>query len=179
MAATLVSKFTVLFNSLLQNTVGVAIADGKVDLALALSLASGTGANQADRLYTTQITRTHGSPTGDLDLAGTLTDPIGAAMVMAKVKAFLFVAAAANVNSVVIGGGATTPISTIFFDYVATALAQPAMKLKPGGIFLLTAPAAAGYAVTAATADKIQIANGDEDGVTSTTVDVYILGTSV
>ncbi len=179
MSATLTSKFTLLISSILANTVGVAPVQANVELSNALALATGTGANQADKLYTAQITRTHASPDGDLDLAGVLTDPLGQTITMAKIRAILLIAAAANVNSVVVGGGATAPVTSIFFDYVATALAQPALKLKPGGVLFLTAPATAGYAVTATTADKLQISNGDEDATTSVTVDIYILGTSV
>ena len=178
MSATLTSKVTLLLSSLLQNTVGVALADGKVDSQFMFALANGTGANQADKLYTTQITRTHGSPAGDLDLAGTVTDPLGQTVTLARVKAIIISAAAANVNSVVVGGGASAPISTIFFDYAATALAQPAMKIRPGGLLALVAPAATAYVVTATTADKLQIANGDEDATTSVTCDVYIIGAS-
>jgi len=179
MAATLTSKITVLLNSLLQNTVGVAAADGKVDVSFLFPLLTGTGANQADKLYTTQITRTHGSPAGDIDLAGTVTDPLGQTITMARIKAIIISAASTNVNSVVVGGGdPASAISTIFFDYAATALAQPAMKVRPGGLLVLVAPAATAYVVTATTADKLQIANGDEDATTSVTADVYIIGAS-
>lgn len=178
MSATLTSKITVLLNSLLMNTVGVATADGKVDVSFLFPLLTGVGANQADKLYTTQITRTHGSPTGDIDLAGTVTDPLGQTVTLARIKAIIVSAAAANVNSVVVGGGATAPVTTVLFDYVATALAQPAIKVRPGGLFMLVAPAATAYAITATTADKLQIANGDEDGTTSVTCDVYIIGAS-
>lgn len=178
MSATLTSKISILLNSLLMNTVGVATADGKVDTSFLFPLASGTGANQADKLYTTQITRTHASPDGDIDLAGTVTDPLGQTVTMARIKAIIISAAAANVNSVVVGGGATAPITTIFFDYVGTALAQPAMKIRPGGLLVLIAPAATAYVVTATTADTLQVSNGDEDGTTSVTCDVYIIGAS-
>jgi hypothetical protein len=178
MAATLTSKLTLLLNSLLANTVGVAAVTANLDRSTAFSLASGVGADQADKVYSTTITRTHGAPAGDLDLAGTLTDVFGVVITMARIKAIVLNAAAANVNSVVVGGGATTPIVSMFFDYVATALAQPALKIRPGGLLCLVAPDANGYVVTAATADKLQIANGDEDASTSVSVDVVIIGAS-
>ncbi len=178
MSATLQSKITLLLSSILTNQVGVATADGKVDTSFGLNLATGTGANQADKLYTTQITRTHGAPAGDLDLAGVLTDPLGVTLTLVKIRALILFAAVANVNSVVVGGGVSAPLTGMFFDYVATASAQPALRLKPGGLLVLTAPALAGYPVTATTADKLQIASGDEDATTSVTVDVYVIGTS-
>lgn len=179
MAATLTSKISVLLSSLLVDTVGAAMADGKVDTSFQFPLANGVAANQADKLYTTVITRTHGSPAGDIDLAGTVTDPLGATITLARIKAIIVAADPANVNSVVVGGGApASAVSTIFFDYVATVDAQPALKVRPGGLLVLVAPAATAYAVTATTADKLQIANGDEDGTTSVTATVYVIGAS-
>lgn len=178
MSATLTSKITILINSLLANTVGIINAQGQFDRTITHALTSGVGANMADKLYTAQITRTHASPAADLDLAGVLVDPLGTTITMVKVKAIAIIAASTNINSVVVGGGATAPMTSIFFDYAATALAQPAMRIKPGGSMILIAPDANGYALTATTADKLQIANGDEDGTTSVVVDVVILGVS-
>lgn len=178
MAATLTTAINVRVNATLQNTVGVAAADGIIDQIKAFAWASGVGADSADKAYSVTITRTHGSPAGDIDLAGSVTDVFGTTITMARIKAIMIFAYAANINSVVVGGGATAPITTCFFDYVATALAQPAMKIRPGGLLLLAAPQAVAYVVTATTADKLQIANGDEDGSTSVSADVVIIGAS-
>lgn len=178
MAATLTSKFTLLVNSVLRNTVGVQSCDGIFDRASAFTWASGVGADSADKIYTTTITRTHGAPAGDLDLAGTLTDIFGSTITMARIKALFVFAAAANINSVVVGGGVSAPITTMLFDYVATVAAQPAIKVRPGGVLALIAPQATAYVVTATTADKLQIASGDEDGTTSVSCDVVVVGAS-
>lgn len=178
MSATVTSKLQLILGSLLQNTIGVAAATANVDRNTTYSLASGTAANQADRVYSATVTRTHGAPASDLDLAGVLLDAFGAVITFVKVKAIVIFAAAANVNSVVVGGGATAPLDSILFDYVATALAQPALKIKPGGMLMLVAPDVNGYAVTATTADKLQIASGDEDATTSVSADIVIIGTS-
>lgn len=178
MAATLVSKISLLLNFALRNTAGAANTDAIIDQSNAFSWASGVGADQADKVYSVSITRTHGAPAGDLDLAGSLTDAFGSLITMLRVKALIVIAAAANINSVVVGGGSSAPITTIFFDYAATVAAQPAMKIRPGGIVCLVAPQATAYAITATTADKLQIANGDEDASTSVTATVIVVGAS-
>lgn len=178
MPATLSSKISLLLTAALNNTVGIAAVTGGTDRSTQFNWASGVLADQADKIYSTTITRTHGSPAGDLDLAGTLTDIFGATITMARVKAIIVIAAPTNINSVVVGGGASAAIATILYDYVATADAQPAIKVRPGGMLALVAPQAVAYAITATTADKLQIASGDEDSSTSVTADVIIIGAS-
>src|SRR5689334_6535911 len=69
------------------------------------ALDNGTGANQADRLFSD--TRTIAiSGTDDLDLAGVLTDAFGATSTFVKVKVIAIAAAAANTNTVVVGNAA-------------------------------------------------------------------------
>jgi hypothetical protein len=178
MSATLTTKLSILINAALRNTVGSAAADALIDTVNQFNWASGVIADAADKVYSVSITRTHASPTGDLDLAGVLTDAFGVTLTLARIKALFVIADAANVNSVVVGGGSAAPITTLFFDYVATVAAQPALKVRPGGMLSLIAPQATAYAVTATTADKLQIANGDEDGTTSVTATVIIIGAS-
>jgi hypothetical protein len=178
MASSLATQITLMLNSVLNNTIGVAAGVATVNQSFTIPWINGVAADQADKIYSATITRTHGAPAADLDLAGTLTDAFGATITMARLKALLIVADPANVNSVVVGGGATTPITSLFFDYVATADAQPAIKVAPGGILFLTAPKATAYVVTATTADKLQIASGDEDSTTSVTATVVAIGAS-
>src|SRR5688572_29561037 len=69
--------------------------------AYTLALTSGTGADQADKVFYAQRTIT-ASANDDLDLAGVLTDPLGGTLTFVKVKAILIVAAAGNTNNVVV-----------------------------------------------------------------------------
>lgn len=132
------------------------------------SLASGTGANQADRIFSD--TRTiAASGTDDLDMAGTLTDPIGTVISLARVKLIAVYAYAANTNNVIMGGG-TNPITTIMGG------TTPTLIIRPGGMVLLTAPDATAYAVTAATADILRFANSGAG--TTVTYDVVIIGST-
>lgn len=124
-----------------------------------LQLASGTGANQADRLWTDERTIA-ASSSETLDLAGVLASAFGATITMAKVVAILIVADAGNVNNVVIGD-ASNPLALF-------GGTNPTHAIKPGGVFLVAAPAAAGLAtVGAGTTDELKVANsGSGTGVT-------------
>lgn len=131
------------------------------------SLANGTGANQSNQIFSDQ--RTIGaSGSEELDLAGTLTNLIGATITFTKVKAIIVKAAAANTNDVVIGGAAVNGFYPMF------GAATETVKVKPGGMFAITAPDANGYAVTAATADLLKIANSGAG--TGVTYDIIIIG---
>lgn len=137
------------------------------DASKKLQLATGTGADQADLAFADTRTLS-ASASETLDLAGGLTNAFGGALTFAEVVAVLIVAAAGNTNDVVVGGAASNAVTSLFGDATDT------VKIKPGGMFLLAAPGAAAYAVTAATADLLQVANGGSG--TSVSYDVYIVG---
>jgi len=139
-----------------------------LNIASAAQLQSGTGANQADRLWAD--TRTIAiSGTDPLDLAGTLVDAVGTTLSLLRVKLLYLKAAAGNTNNLIVGNG-TNP----FINWVGAA--AHTVTVRPGGIFLLYAPDATAYAVTAATGDIWQIANS---GVgPSVTYDVVVIGSS-
>jgi hypothetical protein len=136
-----------------------------------VTLASGTGAGQADLIFSD--TRTiNASSNDDLDLAGSLTDALGTTLTFVKIKALVVVAAAGNANNVLVGGDATNT----FLTYVVTE--GDAIVLRPGaGLALFAGVAdATGYAVTAGTGDLLRISNSA--GGTSVTYDIVIVGTS-
>lgn len=146
----------------------LATATFPVTKSYPISLASGVGANQADRLFSDTRTLA-ASATENLDLAGVLTDAFGATLTFVKVKAVIISAAAANTNTVDV----TRPASNGTPLFLA---ASDGLSVRPGGLFLLAAPDLTGYAVTAATGDLITVTNGGAG--TSVTYDVVILGTS-
>ena len=131
-------------------------------------LAPGTGANQADKQFADYRTIA-ASGTDVLDLAGTLTDPLGATLTFVKVKAILVIADAANTNDVLISPGATNPFNGPFTG------TTPAVAVRPGGVTLFALPGA-GWTVTASTGDLLKIANGGAG--TSVGYTVVIIGTS-
>lgn len=135
------------------------------------TLTDGTTAGKADRIF--HDTRTlAASATEDLDLAGVLTDPLGAVLNFARIKGLIIVAAAANVNNVVVGGAATNGFVSPF------GAAAHTVTVRPGATLALLAGSgdATGYAVTAATGDLLKVANS---GAGSTvTYDVIVIGAS-
>ncbi|QTU45639.1 hypothetical protein F3K20_12870 [Streptomyces scabiei] len=133
-----------------------------------IDLASGVGANQADKIFADTRTLA-ASATEDLDLAGVLSDPLGAALTFARIKAVLVKAASGNTNSVQV----TRPASNGVPLFLA---AGDGLSVRPGGLFLWVAPDATGVAVTAGTGDLLTLTNSA--GSTSVTYDVIIIGAS-
>lgn len=134
-------------------------------------LATGTGAGQADLLF--QDTRTlAASASEDLDLAGVLADAFGSTLTFVRLKFVIVSAADANTNNVLVGGVASGVAS--FLSPAATGI----VTVRPGAVFAVFAGQAdaTGYAVTAASADLLHIANSG--GTTSVTYDVIIGGCS-
>lgn len=132
-----------------------------------LDLANGSGANQISKVFHDKRTLS-ASGTEDLDLAGSLTDPLGASLTFTKIRLMLIYAAPANTNLVVVGGAG----SNGFITWVGDATDK--VKIRPGGLFLATAPDATGYAVTASTGDLLTVANSSSG--TGVTYDIVLLG---
>lgn len=149
------------------------LAEGKVALSKIYQalLTSGTGVGQADLIF--HDTRTlSASATENLDLSGVLTDAFGATLAFVKVKALIFVAAAANTNNVIVGGDVTNTFFPMF------GLETDSLILRPGTTFALICGVgdSVGYAVTGGTADLLKVTNSA--GSTSVSYDVYVFGTS-
>lgn len=124
---------------------------------------NGTGANQCNMGWTD--TRTT-SGNDDLDMAGVLTDAVGAAITFTSIKTIAIKAADANVGNLIVGAEGTNEFASMFGDVSDTLI------IPPGGILVLTAPGATGYAVTASTGDKLRIAPSSG----SVTYDIFLLG---
>lgn len=137
-------------------------------LNLAIALASGTGANQADLLFSDTRTLT-ASATEDLDLAASLVDVFGTTMTFARIKAIIISAASGNANNV----NVTRPASNGVPLFIA---AGDGLAVRPAGLFAWVAPDATGVAVTAGTGDLLTLTNSA--GSTSVTYSIVILGAS-
>lgn len=148
------------------------LATGSVPLALrrAVSLTSGTGAGQADKVFHDRRTLA-ASATEDLDLAGVLLDAFGAAITFARIKGIVVAAAAANANNVVVGAAAATQWATLLN-------AAGTVTLRPGAVFAAMAGVtdATGWAVTAGTGDLLKVANSGAG--TSVEYDIVLIGAS-
>lgn len=147
---------------------GTAQAPATIDANVALT--SGTGAGQADRIFADTRTLA-ASGTEDLDLAGSLLDPLGGTAVMARVKALVVQADPDNSNNVLVGRASSNGLATLFG-------AVDAVVLRPGEFFAVACGVedAVGHAVTAGTGDLITVANSGAG--TPVTYDIVVIGAS-
>lgn len=142
-------------------------AEYPFSLSSNFTFANGTGANQANQVFTD--TRTiAASGNEDLDLAGSLSDAFGNTITFTKVKAIHVITDAGNTNNVEV----TRPASNGLPMFMA---AGDGISLGPGWSTTIVAPTAAGITVTAGTGDLINIANSA--GSTSVTYTIVIIGT--
>ena len=146
------------------------LADASVPLNLTktIKLATGTGSDQADKIFHDRRTLA-ASATEDLDLAGSLVDALGATITFARMKALIVVAAAANVNNVNVIRPAANGVPLFL-------AASDGVPVRPGGVLAWIAPDATAVAVTAGTGDLITFTNSGAG--TSVTYDVVIIGAS-
>lgn len=123
----------------------------------ALSFADGTTANKFDLLYLDERTVSSGA-NDDIDLAGVLTDALGATITAAELVGIVLVNkqrdGTANTTALTIGGG-TNPFVGFLGGTTPTIT-----KVGPGAAFVLISPDATGLGtVTAGSADVLRIAN--------------------
>jgi hypothetical protein len=167
---TITTRATALATVSARNTIDLGSSSASRELGLALDLANGVGAGQADLAFSDTRTLA-ASGTEDLDLAGALADPFGVAQVFARLKLLVISAAAGNTNNVLVSRPASNgvPIFSAAGDQVI---------LKPGGFLMLAAGAAdaVGWAVTAATGDLITVTNSG--GTTGVTYSILAVGCS-
>jgi hypothetical protein len=169
----LATTLTLIFNALQTGTGGLGTAENEVTPDYSDSLATGTGLDQADKLFSANYTIANGA-NQDIDLAGVLTDPFGATVTFARVKAIFIKLNTTTAGYYInVGGGdngsGQNAFATIFAD------ASDKLKVRAGGMGLLWAPDATAYAVTAGTGDILRINNPN---AASVSVDVIIIGAS-
>lgn len=164
----LTSKLIVEASAKLDATQDLGSAVANALKSISVSLANGTAAGQADKLFADSRTLA-ASATEDLDLSGVLTDPLGNTLTFAKVKGLLIAADAGNTNNVIVGAAGVNP-------WVGLLNATGTVTLRPGAAALFVAGAADATAYVAASpADLIKVANS---GAGSTvTYHVVIIGT--
>jgi hypothetical protein len=135
-----------------------AVAAG-INLKQSIPYTTGAGAFQADLLYTQAISLA-ASATESLDLAS-LVDPLGNAVVFARVKSITVFADPANVNDIVLGGAGTNA----FLGPLGST--TDVVHTQPNGQTEMATPSAAGWPVNASTAHLLKVANGGSgSGVT-------------
>jgi hypothetical protein len=147
---------------------GLGSASFELDQTALVQFAPGTGIGKADLAFADRRTLA-ASATENLDLAGALVDPLGAALTFGHVKAIYITARSTNTNAVVVGGAASNGFAGPFGG------TAPTLTIPPGGFLMLAHPGA-GWTVTPATGDLLKIANAAAG--TSVQYDVVIIGTS-
>lgn len=164
----LTATLKMICNATFTGTGDLATPSVPLNFAETFSLADGTGANQANNIFTDTRTLA-ASGTEDLDLAGVLANALGTTLTFTKIKAVIIVAASGNTNNVQV----TRPASNGVPLFMA---AGDGIELTPGAAFMAVFPNAAGVAVTASTGDLLTITNSSSG--TSVTYDVIIIGTT-
>lgn len=153
----------------LNNALDLQTATSALAYAKSLGLSTGVGASQADKIFTD--TRTiAASGTDDLDLSGSLIDPLGAVINMARVKGLIVYAAPGNTNNVVIGAAAATQWQGPFGAVTHT------IHVRPGGLFMDFATDAVAWPVVGGASDLLRFTNSGAG--TGVTYDVIIIGAS-
>jgi hypothetical protein len=147
--------------------VDLGVRSRQIALAANLAFTDGSGAGQASKSFTDSASQAQSVNT-DLDLAGALTGDDGATVTFTAIKAIVISAGAANPGNLSVGPAPANGVSGIFSG------TTPAIVLKPGARFVLAVGDAAGYAITAATADLLRIASAATSG--TYTYDICILG---
>ena len=155
-------------SSLLTGATDLQPRSAPLNYVVSKALTNGTGANQADRVFSDQRTIA-ASATDSLDLSGTLTDAFGAAVTFARIKMVLVTAAATNVNNV----NVTRPASNGVPLFLAAGDGVP---VRPGGMFCWACTDATGVAVTAGTGDLVDIVNSGAGS--SVVYDIVVIGAS-
>lgn len=162
------TKLVVSTISELSNALDLATASVPLDMTKTIRLATGTGANQADKIF--HDTRTlAASGTENLDLAGVLVDALGATITFARIKAVVVAARDTNSNNVNVIREGTNGVPL----FLALGDGIPVM---PGGMFVWIAPGATGVVVTPGTGDLLTVTNSGAS--TSVTYDIVIIGAS-
>lgn len=151
------------------NTIDLGPVEQKISYSPSHQFTDGNADNKAEAIFTD--TRTiSASSSENLDLAGTgLVDAFGNTLTFTKIKAMIIVAAEANTNDVLVGGAGSNGWTAWVGD------ATDVVKVKPGGMLVLTAPKSAGLAVVASTGDILKVANSSSGS--SVTYTIILVGT--
>lgn len=166
MAITYNGKIDLLIKGVLDGGRDVGTAAHSLNHSKKYNISNGTGANQANMMFSDERTLT-ASSSEELDLAGSLSDAFGNTITFTTIKAIYIEADSDNTNNVEVGGSASNAF--VLFDNPTDIL-----PIRPGGCFLIADFGANGYDVTAGTGDLLKIANSA--GSTSVTYKIILIG---
>ena len=161
--------------------IDLATINAPANLSKTMELLFGTGAGKANQLWHDRRVLAGAADEGvAIDFAGALTNAFGSTVAFANIKAILIF----NRSDEVITDfqSVATDASISVGDTAANEFLGPfhaagdGIIVPAGGIFLITNPTAAGWAVTAATGDIMLISN--EDATDQACYDILIAGES-
>jgi len=118
-----------------------------------LAFTNGTGANAIQ--WDWVKTSTPAASTPDNWTLSALTDSLNRSIAFAKVRVLVIINT--GTGSLTVGGAATHP-------WAAPFGASGTVTIDPGGLLVLVAPTAAGYAVTSGSSDQLKIDPGGTAG---------------
>lgn len=168
MAVSLISEISASVKWLYTNPLDLSTPSDSKTLNFEVPMLSGTGLDQANRLFADQRSVNTAS-NDDLDLAGGLTDAFGQTLTFAKIKAILIYNTILTAGEILnVGGGGVNS----FINWVGNA--SDTVTIGPGGLLVLANPSLAGYAVTASTGDILRIANA---GAGTIVYKIVLIGT--
>ena len=150
----------------LRKSLDLTTAQDPLNFTQTVTLTSGTGADQADQSWHDRRTLASAA-SEELDLSGALADAFGDTLALARVKA-LYVKNLSDDDTLLIGGAAAGALG-LFSD------TTDRFQLRPGGIFLFTAPDAVGIPV--GSNDKLKLEHSG-DTTTSLDYEIVIIGAS-
>jgi hypothetical protein len=155
-------------NASLTKSADLASATSRIAHALSLAFSDGTGALQANRIFSDTRTLS-ASATEDLDFSGALTDIYGDAVVFADIRALLITADSGNTNNV----NVTRPASNGLALFLA---ASDGIAVRPGGAFLYVAQDTTAIPVAGGTGDLLTLTNSA--GSTPVTYSITVIGSA-
>lgn len=170
MADSLAVTFRAIIKSTMIDDLDLGDPKDSLDWSRSQAFTTGTGTNQADLLFHDSRTLAQGA-NEDIDLDSVLVPPVGggtfdaAEIVGFGIKNLATVAG----DYITVGGAVANP----FINWVSAATDE--VVVGPSGVILIWSPID-GYAVTAATGDLLNVANGS--GANAITYEIVIVGRS-
>lgn len=160
--------------------VDLGIPEAVLQMAKLLSLAFGSGLGQADQIFWDRRVIA-GAGNDPLDLVGTLTNPHSGTVNFANIKAIVIFNRSDETLAHSGGDHTATDAGIVVLDTSSTfqgpckTLAKGHV-IEAGGMYLITNPLAAGWAIVADTGDTFQVDN--EDGSDEALYDILLIGDS-
>jgi len=174
------------FESLIKNVLD-ASETGSPQISLgdkpSLQFATGTGANQCDRMWAQKARTVANGAAESLDIydlgsvdigAGAGNDGLGKSVVLAEICVLMIANASTSGGNLLIGGNGTGAAWNSIFASQTSGEDDAIVVLKPGGVLILAAPPDPAYAVADSTNHILKL----DSSAGTCTFDIVILGRS-